>query len=489
MKKILFLIGAIVLSFSAFTEATAQQYAPCVEPIRQFFRAESTTGTPKVLNVLGTNPQFGRVPLHTAKSAYDHLKNKAKKSKVMKAEADRILIALGYTGLNDPAFDVSDISPEVVPSGTMGWMGAGGNKYVWSSFGKEFNGFKIMSKNSPCFVYLMRDCGNLFWIPPTCPDCEARGTVSAFSNAFCDYTNCDDCANATSQTISVVGNGNIATGDCIMGEKEIELVATYGGEAVCLGKRTVPVNVSYAYEASGSTSASETVMVEPKNALETSELKIPVNLAMSIDESSTSVGKGGKVYMEVTAKRFKALKALYPTCAMEESAEMAKALVAPVTDEASVEMAQSVVDGKSGLKKQTLFFSGSDVVSDVVTKEHNSNLTVIAHSTKTGKLVKGESADRYLCLGQYGVPGSSSMLYSLTGNSNLTQTVEVCDSEGNEPAEKNIDLPMNLDASFTSQEMKVGNDGRVYIEVSEKEYKKLAKRFSRCCSNGDSSCN
>ncbi|AWV99232.1 DNA gyrase inhibitor YacG [Arcticibacterium luteifluviistationis] len=504
MKNPLFLIGAFLLTVAFSTKSNAQGTVPCVETINQFFHEEvvkavSEGSAPVILNRLGTNPQFGRIRRHTSASAYAHLKAVKRRSKRNGAELDRLLRTLGYSGSEDPEFDKDDITPVIVPAGSVGWMGSGSKKYIKAQFGKDFEGYKIFVKEGPCFVYIMKTCGNIFYqdIPSCdqdipCPECNNFSSWSAnnTANPFCNCTPCPDCQDTVDQTINLSGAGEITSGDRVMETKEVELVASYGGQSLCLGKLTVPVSVSYEYTASGSTSASEVVRVDNQNgnALSAVNLKIPVNLDFDVEEGQTSFGDDGAIRMDVTKKRFAVLKKSYAMCATDMTSEGMEGLSATEIESTETVVTDAASDGVVGKKKQTIFFAGSDAISEVVSKEHNPTVTVIAHAKKTGKLGNGESADKYLCLGQYGVAGASALQYMLTGTSNLTHALEVCDGEGAEPAEKNIDLPIELDASFTKQEMKVGDDGKVYIEITEQQYKKMGKRFSKCCSNGDESC-
>ena len=504
MKKTFILIGAFLLTLTFGINSNAQGPVPCVETLNQFFHEEVVTtmaegASPKILNRLGTNPQFGQIRRHTAASAYAHLKGVKRRSKRNGQELDRLLRTLGYTGSEDPSFGVEHIIPVIVPAGSVGWMGSGSAKYFKAKFGKDFEGYKIFVKNGPCFVYIMKTCGNIFFQDPPpcdtaqpCPECNnfSAWTSSNGKNEFCNCTPCPECQTTIDQNINLSGAGKIASGDCIMGNKDVNLVASYGGTDLCLGTISVPVNVSYEYEATGSTSASQIVKVDNKegNALSALDLKIPVNLDFDVEEGQTSFGNNGAIRMDVTAKRFAVLKKYYTVCAGDIVSEEISGLSATEIDQSESTVANSAGDGSTNLKKQTLFFSGNDAISEVVSKEHSNLVTVIAHSKKTGKLAKGESADRYLCLGQYNVAGASAIQYMLTGGSTLTHAVEICDKDGNEPVEKNIDLPIDLNAAFTKQEMKVGDDGKVYIEITEAQYKKMGKRFSKCCSNSDEGC-
>lgn len=504
MKNPLFLIGAFLLTVAFSTQTNAQGTVPCVETINQFFHDEVVKSMPEgaapvILNRLGTNPQFGRIRRHTAASAYAHLKAVKRRSKRNGAELDRLLRTLGYSGSEDPEFNQDDITPVIVPAGSVGWMGSGSKKYIKAQFGKDFEGYQIFVKDGPCFVYIMKTCGNIFFqdIPTCaqnipCPECNnfSAWSASNTANPFCNCTPCPDCQDTVEQTINLSGAGEIASGDRVMETKAVELIASYGGQSLCLGQLSVPVSVTYEYSASGSTSASETVTVDNQdgNALSAVDLKIPVNLDFDVEEGRTSFGDNGAIRMDVTKKRFAVLKKSYAMCPADMAGTEMEGLSATEIETTEMAASELVSDGVKGKKKQTIFFSGSDAVSEVVSKEHNPTVTVIAHTKTAGKLAKGESADKYLCLGQYGVAGASALQYMLTGTSTLTHATEICDGEGDEPAERNIDLPIELDASFTKQDMKVGDDGKVYIEITESQYKKMGKRFSKCCSNGDESC-
>jgi hypothetical protein len=506
MKKTFILIGAFLLTLTFGINSNAQGPVPCVETLNQFFHEEVVTtmaegASPKILNRLGTNPQFGQIKRHTAASAYAHLKGVKRRSKRNGQELDRLLRTLGYTGSEDPSFGVEHITPVIVPAGSVGWMGSGSTKYFKAQFGKDFEGFKIYVKEGPCFMYIMKTCGNIFFqdIPPCntsqpCPECNnfSAWSNNNMANAYCNCTPCPECQTTIEQKINMLGSGKISSGDLVMDSKEVSLVATHDGVDLCMGTISVPVNVSYEYEATGSTSASQIVKVDNKegNALAAVDLKIPVNLDFEIEASQTSFGNKGAIRMDVTAKRFAVLKKYYKVCPtdMTNSGQEISGLSATEIDQSELAITDAKGDGTMNLKKQTLFFSGNDAISEVVSKEHSNLVTVIAHSKKTGKLVKGESADRYLCLGQYNVAGASAIQYMLTGGSTLTHAVEICDKDGTQPSEKNINLPIDLKAAFTKQEMKVGDDGKVFIEITEAQYKKMGKRFSKCCTNGDEGC-
>ncbi|UBM58065.1 hypothetical protein LAG90_14755 [Marinilongibacter aquaticus] len=502
MKKYLFLIGVVLTTLSFGTTSQAQGPVPCVGQLNEFFHEEVTkamppNAKPKVLKRLGSNPQFGRIRKHSAASAYAHLKSVKRRSRRKGAELDRLMRALGYTGVDDPEFSAANIEPVIVPAGSSGWMGSGSTKYFKAEFGKDFEGFKIMVKDGPCFVYIMKTCGNIFYVDPPacdeeypCPDCINASSFKGKVNPFCNCTPCPECQNTVDQTLSFNANGSITSGDIVKGEKEVNLVASYGGESVCMGSINVPLSVTYEYTATGNASASETVKVDNQegNAKTSVSLDVPVDLKLAVEQNQMDFGDNGAINLNVTEKRFKVLKKFYTACPSDMSSTSMDALMASEVMAEEMEAAAEDGNGLAGMKTQTITFAGKGEVSEVSSKAHTPNVTVIAHSTKTGKLINGESAERYLCLGTYPVSGKSELLYRLLGSSMVQQAVEVCDADGDEPAAKTVNAPIDMSADFTKQEMHVGQDDRVYIEITEKQYKKLAKRFSRCCSNGDTSC-
>ena len=123
-----------LLGYAQQNPTSNQQPNPCNTLPYKVFQGNSDSKR-VVLNRLGTSPQFGEIPKHTAKSAYDHLKRVySRNQRGIKKEMDDLLIALGYSGFSDPSFTVSSITPEILPKGATGWMGAyaKGHKYVWS---------------------------------------------------------------------------------------------------------------------------------------------------------------------------------------------------------------------------------------------------------------------------------------------------------------------------------------------------------------------
>ncbi len=501
MKKTFIILSAFILSLVIPKAIHAQTTISCAETLNTFFGGGFTNETPVVLNKLGTSPQFGEIAKHTADGAYTHLKKVyARNRGGSAAEIDRYLIALGYTGFKDPAFNASRITPEILSAGTTGWMGAyaKGHKYKWSRLGRDFETFKVQAKNSPCFAYIMKKCGNAFYqpadcsAPNPCPECIKGQAFTA--NPFCPCTPCP--VECVTQTISVSGSGEIASGDIVKSTVELPVVASFGGKKLCVGNYSFPVSATYEYKATGSTSTSKTIEVcdQGQGALKNMDINLPIALSFNLADSQLALGDNGVVNANISsAKRFKALSKIYKTCPADMAATTTtSALQAPVVESmsASSTMSSSPAESVNGqdCKKQTLFFTGAEAVSEVNSKAFTNNIIIIGHTVKTGKLQKGEVADKYLCLGNYSVPGNTSLAYTVKGESNLNKVVEICDKAGNAKAEENVEMPLDLKFNFTNQNMMVGDGGRVVMQLTESQFKKLAKRFSRCCADGSATC-
>ena len=118
------LISVLTLAFLLPMLGIAQQRdSPCNLLSYSIFKGDPGK-TPIVLKRLGTSPQFGEIPKHTGVSAYNHLKAVYRKNKGSRKEIDDLLKALGFTGFNDPSFSSKNLIPEILPTGTIGWMGA-----------------------------------------------------------------------------------------------------------------------------------------------------------------------------------------------------------------------------------------------------------------------------------------------------------------------------------------------------------------------------
>ncbi len=202
------LMTMLTLAFLLPFLGIAQQIdSPCNFLPYSIFKGASTQ-KPVLLNKLGTSPQFGEIAKHTGMGAYSHLKDVYKKNKKgSRKEIDDLLKALGFSGFYDPAFSAKNLIPEILPAGTTGWMGAYGHKYVWSTLGRPFETFKVYSKSGECFLYIMKKCGNAFYMP-------SYITPAAVLPAMA----------CKSQTVTVSGEGQLSSGDVLNTSKQWKLL-------------------------------------------------------------------------------------------------------------------------------------------------------------------------------------------------------------------------------------------------------------------------
>jgi hypothetical protein len=471
---------ALGISFQSFSQT------PCSADLHAVF-GNSSTDKPVVLNRLGTSPQFGEIPKHTAQAAYNHLKTVHKKnSHDSRSEIDTYLRALGYTGLLDSEFGPSKITPEFLPKGKIGWMGAyaRGHKYKWSVLGREFETFRIASKDGSCHAYIMKKCGNAFYDPA--PREAAAAEAAAAALAF----NSKPKVTCAAQTINFLGKGKIQAGDVLNTTKNLPVVASYNGKSLCLGDFTVPVRLTYEMTASGEVNYSKTVQIcdYGTGVPATSSINLPLLLNYNLGGSDVTIGDDGKMTMVINSKQYKALKKVYKVCPADAAlAPQNKTLAGTKVNTASESTPASAVVAGNGQNcvKQTLSIVGTAATEDVSSKSSTNEVTIIGMYKKAGKLQKGETANKYLCLGSYNVPAKSSLQYALKGNSNLSHIIEVCDN-GNVNPNESLNATMKLTNSFTKQETMIGDYGRIYRTLTKSEYKKLGKVFKRCCSDGSS---
>ncbi len=454
--------------------------------------SNSNGEAPVVLNVLGTSPQFGEIPKHTAASAYSHLKSVSRGNvRNSRAELDNFFRALGYSGLNDPQFTAGKIEPQTLPAGTTGWMGAysKGHKYKWSTLGKDFPTFKIMSADGSCSAYIMKKCGNAFYDPTArcipCTPCDPNyndaskcpngGALAALPKTTCG-----------TQTINFSGKGKIQAGDVLNTTQTFPVVASFNGQNLCLGDYTVPVRLTYDLTASGETAYSKTVKVcdygngTPANA----NVVLPLDLKYAFGASDVTVGDNGKMMLAVSEKQFKTLKTVYASCPSDMASTGGKSLVAKTVDNVAVANSNAGSSEGTGCVKQTWNISGSGAADEVSSKTNNAEVTLIGVYNKVGKLQKGETAEKNLCLGSYTVPAKSAVQFGLNGTSSLAHVLEVCGTEGTTSPTETIAVPMTLTNSVSKQEVMVGDYGRIYVPLTKAQYNKLKKSFKRCCSDG-----
>lgn len=497
-----------LFSFVAFflfkSLMTLGQGEPCSATLHRVF-GDVSSDIPKTLNQLGTSPQFGEVPKHTAAAAYAHLKSVyAKNNHDCRLEMDDLLKALGYTGFKDPAFNASKITPEILPAGKIGWMGAyaKGHKYKWSVLGKDFETFRIVSKEGSCALYIMKKCGNAFYDPSVRDKCA--GVTSPTADCPCDVlrskgvaVSLADCPDCKTQTINISGTGHVESGDVKLSTQQMEVIALYSNGGVnnylALGTYQVPVRSTYEFTADGKLNYSKTVYVcdRGKGFTPTQNISLPIKLDFNVAKQDITLGDNGKVYLTVNDKQYKALKSVFPstqgavTPAGSIASNPAKKSITTTAD-------SGVIGGGSGSNPtctaQTFNFVGSDVAEGNSAKNSTEPMTLIGYYDKTGKLAKGETARKYLCLGTFQIPVASNYTYNVKGQSSLAKVIEVCDKGNGGLTDPNINLPVTLNSTITKQDVAVGDGGRVYVKLTESQFRDLGKSYSRCCSDGSSNC-
>ncbi|PLK45316.1 hypothetical protein [Emticicia sp. TH156] len=460
------------VGFSQQNPAPNQQPSPCNSLPYKVFQGNADR-TPVVLKRLGTSPQFGEIPKHTAKSAFDHLKRVYKKNqKGIKKEMDDMLAALGYTGINDPAFTVGSLTPEILPKGSTGWMGAyaKGHKYSWSILGNNFETFKLKAKTGDCFIYIMKKCGNAFYIPvyiPAGPVVEPTRVVD--------------------QQVSISAKGEIASGDVMNASKTLEIVAVNGNKGVSLGTYPVKYRATYDYSVKGEMAYSKTipVCVTGNETVAPVNLMLPLALDYKITKSDVTVGEGDKIYLNVDEKQFKNLSKAYKTMdvtpatsATPQSIEK-KVLSATTANDATIG-----TTGASQCADQRVNFTGKSEIQDGSIKTANPNVTIIGVYKKTGKLAVGETPEKYLCLGSFPVPVKSGYEVVTTGSSSVSKAFRVANASATTLPDVDVNIPVSLTYSFTKQDVTVGDYNKIYVTLDEGQYKKLLKKYSRCCSDG-----
>jgi hypothetical protein len=485
MKKNLQFLTFLLATIMASSTVAVYGQTPCSVGLHRAF-GEASSEKPVVLKRLGTSPQFGEIPKHTAKSAFSHLAMvHSKNIRNSKTEIDAFLIALGYTGFKDPSFGVSKISPEILPAGKIGWMGAyaKGHQYKWSVLGKDFETFRVQSKDGSCYAYIMKKCGNAFYDPaPRDAAALAFAAANAKPKFICPV-----------QTITFSGKSSIQAGDVLKATKTLPIVATYNGKSVCLGEYTVPVRLAYEVTASGDVNYSKTVEVcdygngVPANL----NLSLPLQMKYSLGATDYTIGEDGKMQLGVSQKQFAALSKVYGACASNvANAPSNSTLAALNKNEASTTSAPAkrVAGGENGsCVKQTLNLSGNSSIEQVSNKVGTQEVTLIGMYRKTGKLQKGETAEKYMCLGSYTIPANTSLQYAVNTTTSLQHFIEVCDKGGVVNPVENIAVTPNVKHSVSKQDLTIGDYGKVYTTLTQKQYKKLGKIFKRCCSDGTTS--
>jgi len=177
MKRIL-ILACLALPLAA---AQAQTGNSCSDKHKIFMVPSDRT--PKPITRMGTDPQFAPLRhLNSEGDFYDKMKGMGK-SPHYKVEINGLFTAMGYDGVDDPAFTVASVSKTQVPFGAMGMLGEGGNNYEYAILvvpgQQNIDCWKIASKNNMgCDMYFMNDCGNAFYYSnPPAPAVVSMNTV------------------------------------------------------------------------------------------------------------------------------------------------------------------------------------------------------------------------------------------------------------------------------------------------------------------------
>ncbi|MCD8540077.1 MAG: hypothetical protein LRY55_10145 [Leadbetterella sp.] len=295
------------------------------------------------------------------------------------------------------------------------------------------------------------------------------------------------------QELSFAGGGSIKAGDVINTTQTLPIVGTYNDKKLCIGEQTVAVRLTYELSAEGKVDYARTFQVCDYGTNAPSSLNMPVLIDYEISASNVTLGgeNGGALQVPLTKKQYNRMRKLYSACPEEAtSTTSASTLVANQVSnfsEGSVAPSLSPVASTDNCVRQTLSLTGSGELADVSAKSSTQEVTVIGRYIKEGKLKKGETADKYRCLGSYSIPANSQVQYNLKGNSKIEHIIEVCDT-GNVNPNEAITVPMTLNTEFTKQDVMVGDYGKVYIPLTKKQYKQVSKIYGRCCADGSTKC-
>ena len=68
--------------------------------------------------------------------------------------------------------------------------------------------------------------------------------------------------------------------------------------------------------------------------------------------------------------------------------------------------------------------------------------------------------------------------------SDVSKILRVCTKDGVSPADQNINVPVKMTYSFRKQDVMLGDYNKLYVNLTEKQYKALSKNYNRCCTEG-----
>jgi hypothetical protein len=478
MRNLFFLLFCGI-SISTFS----QNSIPCQADLDRKFGTSSFSTV--VLNRLGTSPQFGEIPQHTSESAFSHL-NKVYKTNFRgaKRELDQLFVMLGYTGFKDPNFNVSKITPEIIPAGTNGNMGrfSNGFKYTWSTLGNDFPAYRIAANNSDCFIYIMKKCGNVFYVPS-----KIVQSVQKFAPPVVDSSKLVHCAK---QMITINAKGDIESGDVANFKENVTILGKYNGQTVNLGTYAMNVRSNYDFKvnATGSTSKEIEVCRTGQKIAAPMNLNLPVNLGFNLSKQNVKIGENGTVVVNLDQKQFATLSSVFGKLSQTTSTTESTSSTDLTKKETREPISSGAgIAGNGQCTTQSLSFKSNNKVQDFSSKNSTQNIMVLGMYRKTGKLALGESADKYLSLACLGVPVNQVLQYDVTSKVDAATTVDICNNSlgsGN-----TLEVPLNVKYNITNQDVAIGDLGRVIVPLTEKQYNQLSKSFSRCCSNGATGCN
>lgn len=485
MKKLQFFrslvtITAVLLSFSVTRAQKSENL--CAESLYSAFK-DNPGSEPKLLNALGASPQFDEIQIHTSGGAYKHLNDVYRRNqKANRAEIDLLLRSLGYNGFKDVSFGPEKITPVVVPASTVGWMGAynRGHQYAWSVTGNPFNAYKINAKNGTCFVYIMQTCGNIFAVP-------GETHLTKMKKSPCvEGVASPDCPICTSSTLDITASSKINSGNFVQTNQPLVLTGTYNGNVLELGNLPLILKLAYEYSVSAKATATQKVTLQDvgNGVPATQSISLPLNLDFKPTLETITAGNEGRMNIELTKKQYKTIKKVYPTTAAATSSAQSQVLF---TKKESSEgyVTTNTNSTRTSENAQVISFAGTSHVEDGVVKQEALPVLVIGAYRKEGKLARGESADKYLCIGNYTLDAVSALGFNVKGETKVDTPFQTC--ADSEPI-GGVTMPIDMRYSITKQQVTAGDFNRIYVSLTKDQYKKMGKLFSRCCSDGSTSC-
>jgi hypothetical protein len=163
MKYLSFVIALTLVTATSFAQNCASKHA--------VFKVPQGV-TPKVMKVLGTSPEFPPLQNRNSRKEIFHNLKAMGESAKYKDAINSLFVALGYTGVLDPAFTLDDVTAGNVPFGSIGMLGDAAHHYEYSILvlpGEQIiKSWHIRSRNG-CDLNFMSRCGNAFYMTSSCP--------------------------------------------------------------------------------------------------------------------------------------------------------------------------------------------------------------------------------------------------------------------------------------------------------------------------------